>query len=240
MLAFVFSLNSQTISATVAFEERVHDFGTIYEKNGKVTHTFIFQNNGKSAVTINEIQSSCGCVGNIISKEAIQPGKKGKVIITFDPGYKSDFFSKEILVFSNNGQNFNRIWVEGKIMPMEHPVGDDYPYNFGEGLYLKLKVMAFGYLKPGETKQMELHYANDSNKEITLNFVSSGSNQNLKFSNPGKIGARQRGVIMISGTMPLTNNDEVKFYLEPYVNNKKLKQNLEIKMLNANKLTQKK
>ena len=41
---FVFSgaVYSQTPSTTITFEERVHDFGTILEKNGKATHTFIF------------------------------------------------------------------------------------------------------------------------------------------------------------------------------------------------------
>src|SRR5882724_3517864 len=172
IVVFSGPVHSQTPSTTITFEERVHDFGTILEKNGKATHTFIFHNNGKTPVVINDIFSGCGCIGRTLSKDPVKPGGRGKVTITFDPGYKSGFFSKEIVVFSNDGQNYNRIWVQGTITPYEHPVQEDYPYSFGEGLYLRLKVMAFGYMKPGETQQVELHYANATNKEMILNFVA--------------------------------------------------------------------
>jgi len=236
---FTNSLQSQTLSSTITFEERVHDFGTILEKDGRVSHTFIFQNNGKTPVTINDIYSGCGCIGRALSKAPVKPGKKGEVTITFNPEYKSGFFSKEVVVYSNSSQNYNRIWVQGIITPSEHPIEDDYPYNFGDGLYLRLKVMAFGYLKPGETKQMELHYANGTNKEMTLNFAVEGNKSGLKFTNPGKIGPQARGVINFSYTMPSLSNDNVIFFLYAYVNNKKLKETLEVKILNGNNLDQK-
>lgn len=235
---FIHPLRSQTLSSVIKFEERIHNFGTILETNGKVSHSFIFYNSGKAPVVINEIYSGCGCIGRVLSKEPVKPGGKGKVIITFNPDYKSGFFSKEIVVYSNNGQNYNRIWVEGIIKPREHPLEDDYPYNFGNGLYLRLKVMAFGYLKPGETKQMELHYANSTDKEMTLNFVVEGMNGGLKFTNPGKIGAKARGVINFSYTMPVLSNEDLAFSLHPYVNNKKLSETLEVKILNDHKLKQ--
>ena len=224
-------LYAQTPSTAISFEERVHDFGTIAEKDGKVSHTFVFQNKGTTPVVINDIYSACGCIGKVMSAEAIKPGAKGKVLITFNPAYKAGQFSKEIIVYSNNGQQYNRIWVEGKITAMEHPVEEDYPYSFGSGLYLRLKVMAFGYLKPGETRQMELHYANDSDKEMVLNFGVEGNKTGLKFTNPGRIGAKQKGVISFTYTMPASGHDDVLYRLYPYVNNKKLAEDLQVKIL---------
>ena len=232
-------LCSQTLSSDITFEERVHSFGTILEKNGKVSHKFIFHNNGKTPVVVNEIYSGCGCIGKVLSKAPIKPGGKGEVTIIFNPQYKSGFFSKEVLVYSNEGQNYNRIWVEGTIKPAEHPIEDDYPYNFGEGLYLRLKVMAFGYLKPGETQQMELNYANNTNKAMTLKFVMDGKNDGLKYTDPGKIAPKARGVMIFSYTMPLSNKDDVIFYLHPYINSKKVTEALEIKILDENKRIQK-
>jgi hypothetical protein len=226
---------SQTPSTTVTFEERVHDFGNILEKNGKATHVFIFHNNGKTPVVLNDIYSGCGCIGRVLSKDPVKPGGKGKVTITFDPEYKSGFFSKEITVFSKDGQEYNRIWVQGTITPYEHPVQEDYPYNFGEGLYLRLKVMSFGYMKPGETQQAELHYANSTNKEMILNFVAEAGKGNLKFTNPGKIGPKAKGVVNFTYTMPSPGTDDVILHVTPYVNNKKLTGTLDIKALNANK-----
>lgn len=234
---FVFQhvLYSQTLSSTITFEERVHDFGTIQEKNGRVSHTFVFRNNSTSPVVINDIYSGCGCIGKSMSKDPVKPGGTGKVLITFNPEYKSGQFSKEILVYSNNGQNYNRIWVEGKVTPAEHPVEDDYPYSFGNGLHLRLKVMAFGYLKPGETREMELHYANATDKAMTLNFSIDGNKAGLKFTNPGKIEPKQRGVVKFSYTMPYSGSNDVIFKLNPYVNNKKLAEALEVKILNDSK-----
>ena len=236
LFAFVNPLRSQTLSSDIVFEERVYNFGTILEKNGKVTHTFVFKNNGKTPVVISDIHSGCGCIGQSVAKDPVKPGAKGKVTITFDPGYKAGFFSKEIIVFSSNGQQFNRIWVEGTITPAEHPVEDDYPYNFGNGLHLRLKVMAFGYLKPGETRQMELHYANNTDKEMTLGFLVAGGKTGLTFTSPGRIAAKARGVMTVSYTMPQTATDNVSFVLSPYVNNKKLAETVEVKILNEKKL----
>ena len=233
LVIFILPLHSQTLSQTIVFEERVHDFGTIFEKNGKVSHVFTLYNIGKTPVVIDEIYSDCGCIGKFLSKAPIEPGGKGAVTITFNPAYKSGFFSKEVFIYSNSKQNYNHVWVEGVIVPGEHPVKDDYPYNFGEGLYLRLKVMSFGYLMAGETKQMDLNYANDTNKEMILNFVVQGNTGGLKFTNPGKIAPKARGMVTFAYTMPSLGSNDASFSLYPYVNNKKLKESLEIRILSG-------
>lgn len=222
----------QALSESIAFEQRVHSFGTIKEANGKVSYTFVFKNNGKSPVTISSINSGCGCIGNAVSKKPVPAGGKGQVTVTFNPEYKSGFFSKEIVVMSNNDQEFNRIWVEGTIIPSEKPIEHDYPYNYGSGLYLRLEVMAFGYVKAGTAKQMELHYANATDKEMTLGFVVADNKGNLVFKNPGKIGAKARGVTTFSFTMPYLGNEDVTYKVYPYVNNKKLDKPVAVKILN--------
>ncbi|MGZ3854415.1 MAG: DUF1573 domain-containing protein [Flavisolibacter sp.] len=238
LATFIFSdfLWSQMPSSAISFDERVYDFGNIVEKNGKVSHTFVFHNKGKVPVVVSNIYSGCGCIGQVVSKDPVKPGGKGRVVISFNPDYKSGFFSKEIVVYSDNGQNYNRIWVQGIVTPSEHPVEDDYPYNFGTGLYLRLKVMAFGYLKPGETKQMDLHYANETDKPMLLNFVVAGKAAGLKFVNPGKITPKAKGVVSFSFTMPPGSKNDVVFIVYPYVNNKKLDDNIEVKILNEIKL----
>ena len=235
VFAFINPSRSQTPSSTIKFEERVHDFGTIPEEKGKVSHKFVFINNGKTPVVINDISSGCGCIGKTLSTTPVKPGAKGEVIITFNPEYKSGFFSKEVVVYSNNGQTYNRVWVQGTVTPTEHPIADDYPYNFGSGLYLRLKVMAFGYLKAGETKQMELHYANSTNKEMNLSFLVEGNKTGLKITNPGKIAPKARGVINVSYTMPVISGEDVLFTIYPFVNNKKLTETLQVKILNGNR-----
>ena len=42
IVGFSYALEAQNLSTDITFEERVHNFGTILEKNGKVSHTFVF------------------------------------------------------------------------------------------------------------------------------------------------------------------------------------------------------
>lgn len=236
---FAGTLQAQIPSEAIKTEERVYNFGNVLEKKGKVSHTFIFRNTGKVPVVISDIYSSCGCIGKAHSKEPVPPGAKGKITVTFDPGYQSGFFSKEIVVYSNNGQNYNRIWVEGTVTPAEHPVEEDYPYNFGSGLYLRLKVMAFGYVKPGETGQMQLHYANATKEEMTVTFAVQGSGPGLKFTNPGKVGPKAKGAVTFTYTLPATSREDALIVVVPSVNNKKLTEKLQLKILNEAKLNKK-
>ncbi len=232
ILVFAETVWSQTLSTSIQFEERVYNFGTIQEKNGKVSHTFIFRNNGTKPVSVDEVNSGCGCIGKMVTKGPVKPGEKGKITITFNPSYLSGFFSKEIVVLSNNGQEYSRIWVEGVIEPMEHPIEDEYPYNFGNGLYLRLKVMAFGYAKPGETKQMQLHYANSTSKDMTLKFEVDGNSEGLQFTSPGRIPSKTKGVVNFIYTMPASSGKDAIIKVVPYVNGRKLANTLELKILN--------
>ena len=229
-------LRAQSLTAAIAFDERVYDFGTVSEKSGKVSHTFLFRNTGKTPVVIDDIYSGCGCIGRVLSKDPVPPGGKGKLTIIFNPDYKAGFFSREILVYIDKGKQYSHIWVQGTVAPAEHPIEDDYPYAFGKGLYLRLKVMAFGYLKPGETRTMELHYANNTAKEMDLRFAPDGVAAGLRFTNPGRLKAKARGVITFSCTMPLQRHGDALFTLHPYVNRQKLAETLQVKILDESKL----
>lgn len=224
-------LQAQELNPDVLFEERVFNFGTIEEAKGKVTHTFVFENKGKKPVTISEVNSGCGCIGNVVTKGAVKPGGKGKVTITFDPSYKSGFFSKEVVVFSDSGKLFNRVWVEGTIKPSAHPIEDDYPYNFGEGLHMRLQVLAFGYMQGGESRQMELHYANNTDKEMNVYFTPVDEPRGLLFTNPGVIKPNGRGVATFTYTRSPFVRGDVSIKLNPVVNGKKLDETIEVKVL---------
>ncbi len=233
LLVFADSSHSQTPSSSLIFEERVYNFGTIEEAKGKVYHTFSFRNNGKTPVTINDVNTGCGCISESVTKGAIKPGEKGTLKIVFDPSYKSGFFSKEIVVLSNNGAEYNRIWVEGIIKPAEHPIEDDYPYNFGRGLFLRLEVVAFGYLKPGETKQMALHCANTTDKEVVLDFKTDDNTKGLKLPASLKVAPRGKGVVYFSYTMPFFRNKDVMVNVYPYLDDKKLSKPIVLKILDG-------
>jgi hypothetical protein len=228
------SLIAQELSHDLVFEERVFNFGTIREKDGKISHTFYFSNTGKKPVTVSDVNTGCSCVGNGLRKGPVKPGEKTALTITFDPSYKSGFFSKEIFIFSENGTQYNHVWVEGNIIAGEHPVEEAYPYNFGSNLYLRFKVLAFGYLRAGNAKKMELPFANTGSIAMDLKFIPRDNKEGLFFTNPGKIAPNGKGIVSFNYMMPFGKQNDVIIYLDVYVNDKKLPEPLQLKVLNEN------
>ena len=175
---------AQTLSDELVFEERVFDFGEIKEENGLVSHEFEFKNVSQKVISINGVTSGCGCVQFEFPKEPLRPNATGKVKVTYNPAYRPGFFSKEVVVLSNNNANYNRIWVKGTVIPCKHPVSENYPYEYGSGLWMNFEVMAFGTIGKGGTKTMKLKYVNDTDNDIQLMFVVIGGNTDLKFTSP--------------------------------------------------------
>lgn len=230
------ALPAQELSKELVFEERVFNFGTIKEKNGKISHTFYFRNTGNRPVTISDVHTGCSCVGNVIRKGPVKPGERTALTITFDPGYKSGFVSKEIFVLSENGTRYSHVWVEGNVIAGEHPVQEEYPYKFSDELYLRLQVLAFGYLRAGNTSKMELPFANAGSIAMNLKFVPRNNSEGLYFTNPGNVGPLGKGTVTFNYMMPFGKQDDVTIYLDVYVNDKKLPEPVLIKVLNENKL----
>lgn len=196
------------LSKNIQFKERVFDFGEIKEEDGVVFHEFVFENVGPGVVHINGMSTGCGCVQYEFPKEPIRPGASDKVKVGYNPAYRPGFFSKEVVVLSNNNANYNRIWVKGVVLPCKHPVSENYPYEYGEGLWMNFEVMAFGTVGIGKAKTMKLEFANDTDKNMQLMFVVVGGNTDIKFTSLRILKAHEEAV------MPVTYQYSGKFPAE--------------------------
>ncbi len=215
-------LFAQTASSQLVHDKRIYDFGEIYEKDGRVSHTFIFTNTGKEPVIINGIHSGCGCTSTDYAKLPIKPGGNGRVTVTYNPAHRPGFFSKEVVVFFNNKKNYTRIWVKGTVVPFVRPIEEDHPYNFGQGLYTSLKVLPFGTVLKEASKEIALFYANNTAKEMDLSFRAEGNYPQLIFTDPGKLSANKRGKMIFKYTASSTKVGNLTFNVYPYVNGKRL------------------
>jgi hypothetical protein len=82
---------AQTQSATpgggaqsaISFATEKHDFGTI-PQGIPVTYAFSFTNTGKEPLFIKNATGSCGCTVPEYTQEAIAPGAKGTVKVTYN------------------------------------------------------------------------------------------------------------------------------------------------------------
>jgi hypothetical protein len=221
---------SQTDSSALLFDEKVFDFGEIEEKDGKVTHLFVLKNTGKEPVIIDEIVTGCGCTTAEYSKDLINPGQKSELTVIYNPMYRPGSFVKEITVIYNNRREISRIWIKGNVKPFIHPVEEDFPYDFGQGLHLSLKTLAYGNLKPGENRKIKLRFANDTNSPVVLEFVVEGGDKNLIFSNPGSLFPGQRGEVYFYYKIGSRQKGEKEFNLYPVLNGRKLEQPIRVSL----------
>lgn len=116
MSAVAFNIIAAGKGAEMTFNEKTHDFGTIKEANGPVTHTFEFTNTGGEPLVIINVNASCGCTRPEYPKEPIMPGKKGKVKVTFNPAGRPGEFSKEVKI-RTNGDKRPILRITGTVIP---------------------------------------------------------------------------------------------------------------------------
>jgi hypothetical protein len=121
-LIFFVSVNAQQKLKPVGSD--VHNFGTI-TKGQIVKHTFELKNISKKTITIDRIQSSCGCTAALISKKILKPNEVAKITAEFNSEGFTGFQEKHIYVYEKDNPNpiytlkiQANIFVELEVVPM--------------------------------------------------------------------------------------------------------------------------
>lgn len=104
--------------ADIRFDEPRFSFGNISQSKGpKQTHSFWFENTGKAPLFILEAISGCGCTVPKYTKDAVAPGERGKVDVTFDATDRQlGHFVKSVTVYINSVHSYTRLFIEGTIV----------------------------------------------------------------------------------------------------------------------------
>ncbi len=101
--------------AEITFAKTVNDYGTI-EQASNGTCEFEFTNTGKEALTLFNVQASCGCTAPEWSKEPVNPGSKGKIVVKYNTNGIGKF-QKSITVYSNAKNNPTILTIKGEVVP---------------------------------------------------------------------------------------------------------------------------
>ncbi len=121
---------------TVAFigprmqvDEPVFDFGRV-EQGEKVTHDFLFTNQGNRDLRVQSVKTSCGCTAAVIAADTIPPGTEGTIQATFDTKRFAGQKAKAIRVHTNDPLNpvttltlRGEITVEVQVQPAQLYLG---------------------------------------------------------------------------------------------------------------------
>ena len=105
----------------IEIAEKTHDFGTIKEEDGRVTHVFTFKNVTEGALTIKNVRASCGCTTPAWSKEPIASGKQAQITVTYNASGRPGAFHKSVTVTLSDGtQDFTQVlFIKGKVTPKQ-------------------------------------------------------------------------------------------------------------------------
>lgn len=101
----------------LTFADKIHEFGTIKEADGPVTHEFTFQNTGDEPLVIYTCIASCGCTTPEYPKEPIKPGEKSVIKVTYDPANRPGEFVKTVKVKNNGTTRTVPIKIAGTVVP---------------------------------------------------------------------------------------------------------------------------
>lgn len=197
LLCFIPHAHSQQ-AKQLRFIEEIHDFGTILEEGGPVTHDFIFTNNGSRPVKILTVKASCGCTTPAWSEDPVPVGKTGFIQARFDPRGRPGFFDKSLTVTTDLDPGPLVLRIRGEVSGEGMAPEDAFPVVNG-GLRFKGSAFNMGkvFLKD-EYVLREFPVFNASDQTITFSprFVAPSYikvDVEPKLLAPGK-----KGVVRIS------------------------------------------
>jgi len=121
IVCLVLTMAAMSQKPIINFQDKVHDFGKINEKDGNVTHVFDFTNKGNTPLVISRVQASCGCTTPAYTKEPVEAGKKGAITVTYNTANRPGAFNKTITVYSNDTTQQVVLIIKGEVIPKETP-----------------------------------------------------------------------------------------------------------------------
>ena len=105
-----------TAGPKIVFDDESHDFGTI--KEGLVAeYTFKFKNTGSQPLILKDVRPSCGCTTPEWSKEPVQPGKTGIILVKYNSAGRPGKFNKSITITSNIPDQTAVLFISGTVTP---------------------------------------------------------------------------------------------------------------------------
>ena len=163
--AFLIVVSVAAQKPTITFQTKDHDFGNINETDGKVSYVFEFTNTGTATLAIQNVQASCGCTTPSWTKEPIEPGKKGKIVATYDPAGRPNGFNKSISVHSNATNENEVLYIRGNVISKNAP--NNFPMQMGALKYGSKNIQMNNVAK-GKSQTRSIGIKNTSATEMKV------------------------------------------------------------------------
>jgi hypothetical protein len=100
----------------IHFDQPDYDFGEV-EAGEEIEHTFVFENTGDDPLSIEEVLTSCGCTGALVTEREVPPGGTGEVRATFHTKGFQGVVRKGLTVECNDPENsLVRLTIGGNVV----------------------------------------------------------------------------------------------------------------------------
>ena len=213
----------------ISFDRSLWNFGHIMNSSSKQVHTFIFTNTGQSPIVINKVLSTCSCTVTSFSKEPINPGEKGHVVVTFDPKEQMNRVAKQLRVIYNGGKSVHVLQVCG-FVDADLRMDEDFPYELASDVFADKYMLSYREMQHNSKPIVkEIRLWNKSLKKVQLSWkLGSGVKCISDVSIPIEIEPHSIAVLRVTVTPPsnfygtfcdkiiITVNDESKQCIQVY------------------------
>lgn len=192
LLLFIpFVLKAQPESSGRQYEINtlIHDFGIVYDNQGKLSCSFEIKNTGTHPLFIVDIKKACGCMEVKFSNKEIRPGETGSIRVWYANNEGSHQFDKTLTVTLAAETKPLILHIKGNVVRGPINPTKDYVYKIGKSLLISDKEYSAGILHPFEQHGNMLWFYNSSRKSIEVAITSSNELielQRTSFIIPGK------------------------------------------------------
>jgi hypothetical protein len=109
-----FVLNNSKLTASlkapkIVFKEDVHDFGKV-PRGPELQYNFKFTNKGNGVLTIERVQTSCGCTGATVGEQKdYKKNESGEIKVNFSTQGREGHQEKTIIIYSNDPESPQKV-----------------------------------------------------------------------------------------------------------------------------------
>ena len=182
------------------------NIGTVLEEQGLQQAEFEFSHTQDSLFFIQDVWLECGCTTVEYTRDTLQVGESGKIIVSFDPTSAAGFFSKMIVVKGNLSGVQDSLFLEGISIPYPSDLQRAYPISRGS-LGFRLKKVNMGDVFDNEPKIKYVEFFNKGTGILDKGAFRSTTPPYLQISQVQQfVRPQERGLLMIRYDGKLKND----------------------------------
>lgn len=210
------------------------DLGRMKEKDGPVQAVLTVRNEEPDTLYPVMAYTRCGCLTATVDRAPVPPGRDVRVHVEYNPSYRKGIIMEEVGVSFRDRRQMMSLIIKGEVVPMKHPVEEDYPYDFGGGLHLSHEVLHYGKMEAGQTGDIFIRVASERKRPVTVSFAPEAAlRDHLAFRGDLRLPGEGRDTLHFRFTMPdgIPPGDTLWFSVIPAVGGKPLDKPLRIKSI---------